>query len=112
MVKRHSSKKSKQLHESTDIGTKIKTNGKRHLSGYQIFCAEQRKRPEFEKMKPTEIMKHLGAEWRKLSAQQQEAYKAKASTKTQHDTSHKEESKSQKNSKNHKSRSKSAAKKT
>jgi hypothetical protein len=73
----------------------MSTGGKRQPSGYLIFCSEQREhqKAEFEKMKAKEIMQHLGAEWRKLSPQQQEAYKAKAPTKAHHDVSHKEDSK-------------------
>jgi hypothetical protein len=88
MVKRNSSKPSHKKN-------KMSTGGKRQPSGYLIFCSEQRvhQKTEFEKMKAKEIMQHLGAEWRKLSPQQQEAYKAKAPTKAHHDVSHKEDSK-------------------
>jgi len=84
MVKRNSSKPS---HKEN----KMSTGGKRQPSGYLIFCSEQREhqKAEFEKMKAKEIMQHLGAEWRKLSPTQQEAYKAK----THNDVSHKEDSK-------------------
>ncbi|CAF3203690.1 unnamed protein product [Rotaria sp. Silwood2] len=107
MVKQNSSKKSKQSHktnhksEHTDKGKQ--SVGKRQPSGYLMFCAEQRelRKNDFEKMKPKEIMQLLGAEWRKLSPQQQEAYKAKAPIKVHHDVSNKEESKSQKTQQTH-----------
>ncbi|CAF3148969.1 unnamed protein product [Rotaria sp. Silwood2] len=107
MVKQNSSKKSKQSHktnhksEHTDKGKQ--SAGKRQPSGYLMFCAEQRelRKNDFEKMKPKEIMQLLGAEWRKLSPQQQEAYKAKAPIKVHHDVSNKEESKSQKTQQTH-----------
>lgn len=102
MVKRSTSKKSKQSRKtnkkSEGTNKKMQNGSKRQPSGYLVFCAEQRvqRKNDFEQMKPKEIMQNLGAEWRKLSAQQQEAYKTKASSKAHHDTSDKEESKSQK----------------
>lgn len=102
MVKRSASKKSKQSHKThhkKESHKKMRIGGKRQLSGYLMFCAEQRahRKNEFEKMKPKEIMQHLGAQWRKLSSQQQEAYKTKApANKTHHETLDKDESKQQK----------------
>ena len=99
MVKRNSSKKPKQSRKTSRKGEhnekKSSAGSKRQPSGYLIFCAEQRTRrkAEFEKMKPKEIMQYLGAEWRKLSTQQQDSYKAKV----HHNTSNKEESKSHRN---------------
>ncbi|CAF3638155.1 unnamed protein product [Rotaria sordida] len=107
MVKQNSSKKSKQSHKtnhkSEHTDKNKQTVGKRQPSGYLMFCAEQReiRKNDLEKMKPKEIMQHLGAEWRKLSIQQQESYKAKAPIKANHDVSNKEELKSQKSQQTH-----------
>ncbi|CAF4587218.1 unnamed protein product [Rotaria sp. Silwood1] len=107
MVKQSGSKKSKQSHKTDHKSEHTEKSkqaaGKRQPSGYLMFCAEQRelRKNDFEKMKPKEIMQHLGAEWRKLSAQQQDAYKAKAPVKTHHEVCNKEESKSQKTQQTH-----------
>ena len=109
MVKRSSSKKVKQSHKtnhkSKHIGKKMKAGVKRQPSGYLIFCTEQRaqQKTELEKMKPKEIMQYLGAEWRKLSAEQQEAYKAKAPMKVHYDISHTEHPISHKKTAHHRS---------
>ncbi|CAF3647230.1 unnamed protein product [Rotaria socialis] len=102
MVKRSASKKSKQSCKTTKksecSNKNVQTGGKRQPSGYLMFCSEQRthRKSDFETMKPKEIMQYLGAEWRKLSPQQQESYKIKAPNKVHHDTSNKEEAKPQK----------------
>jgi hypothetical protein len=57
-------------------------------------------------------MRHLGAEWRKLSVQQQEAYKAKVILRHIMMNLTKENQNHKKSSKNRKSRSKGTAKKT
>lgn len=106
MTKRSHSSKPRQPRKKSqkrNTGeTKSKTTGPRKPSGYLIFCAEQRskRKAELEQMAPKEIMKHLGAEWRKLSAQQQEQYKSKAP----HASGNKSESMSSK-SQSHKSAS-------
>ena len=102
MSKRTASKKSRQPHpkskKSDGVGKQAKSTGPKKLSGYLVFCAEQRTRrkSELEQMPPKEIMKHLGAEWRKLSPQQQQAYKSKAPAHGQHHASDKAESASSK----------------
>lgn len=84
MAKKSTSMKSKTATNKTRkprIGgeKKAKSPGHRQPSAYLMFCAEQRSRrkSEFEKMAPKDIMKNLGAEWRGLSAQQKESYKSK-----------------------------------
>ena len=57
MVKRNSSKKPKQSHKANhkkeSTHKSMQTGGKKQLSGYLMFCAEQRahRKNDFEKMK-------------------------------------------------------------
>jgi hypothetical protein len=110
MVKRRSSKKSKQSHKISQrkkhTGKKMNTGSTSQPSGYLIFCTEQRARrkAEFEKVSAKEIMKRLGAEWRKLSTQQQDDYKAKAPATAHQDAFDREEIHSQ-SSQSHKKNS-------
>jgi hypothetical protein len=96
MGKQSPSKKSPT--KTTGTEKKGKTGAKKQPSGYLTFCNEQRthRKADFDTLKPKEVMQHLGAEWRKLSAQQQETYKSKAPTKPHHDVSNKLESTSEK----------------
>ncbi|CAF0837478.1 unnamed protein product [Rotaria sp. Silwood1] len=79
MTKKNPSKQSSKSHK------KNKNRVGKQADAYRIFFAEQQThRTELSSMSTKEQMKLLKAEWQKLSAQQKQAYKVKATDEINH----------------------------
>ena len=76
------SKKASKKGRKSPVAAGKREKPPKALSGYQLFCKERRQElkavGQSKDLKPTEVMKLLGAEWRAQSDQQKERLREKA----------------------------------